>query len=132
MQSLFYGTEEEKTSSSNPSYIGGTQGHGASFGSGGGLGLGNPAVTRSSQGGPRRIPGGLGGASAGQSTGTAAFAQDVGFHIDTAYSVKEYAYTEDKNRQFRPDMEDTQCHMDKVGGDANTGLFAVFDGHGGK
>lgn len=59
-------------------------------------------------------------------------AQDVGFHIETAYSVKEYAYTEDKNRQFRPDMEDTHCHLDKVGGDASCGLFAVFDGHGGK
>ena len=58
--------------------------------------------------------------------------QDVGFHVEPAYSVKEYAYTEDKNRQFRPDMEDTHCHLDKVGGDASCGLFAVFDGHGGK
>ena len=29
-------------------------------------------------------------------------------------------------------MEDTHCHLDKVGGDPSCGLFAVFDGHGGK
>jgi len=46
--------------------------------------------------------------------------------------VREYAYTEDKNRQFRPDMEDTCCHMDKLGGDDSCGFFGVFDGHGGK
>ena len=59
-------------------------------------------------------------------------AQDVGWHVDNASSVKEYAYTEDKNRAYRPDMEDTHCHLDKVAGDPNCGLFAVFDGHGGK
>ncbi len=29
-------------------------------------------------------------------------------------------------------MEDTCCHLDKVGGDQSCGLFGVFDGHGGK
>lgn len=127
MQSLFYGTEEEKSSSVNPSYSGPSQGFG---GSSTGLGLGNPAVATSSQGGPRQRPGGLGGSSSAQQASS--FAQDVGFHIDPAFSVKEYAYTEDKNRQFRPDMEDTHCHKDQLAGDASTGLFAVFDGHGGK
>ena len=60
------------------------------------------------------------------------FAQEVGFYIPNAGSVKEYAYTEDKNRSFRPDMEDTYCHADKVGGDMTCGIFGVFDGHGGK
>lgn len=46
--------------------------------------------------------------------------------------MKEYAYTEDKNRAFRPDMEDTFCHADKLAGDPHCGLFGVFDGHGGK
>ena len=59
-------------------------------------------------------------------------AQDVGWHVEAAASVKEYAYTEDKNRSYRPDMEDTHCHLDKVAGDPSCGLFAVFDGHGGK
>jgi len=46
--------------------------------------------------------------------------------------VKEYAYDEDKNLRFRPHMEDTNCMVDKVNGDASCGLFAIFDGHGGK
>lgn len=29
-------------------------------------------------------------------------------------------------------MEDTFCHLDKVANDPSCGLFAVFDGHGGK
>ena len=46
--------------------------------------------------------------------------------------MREYGYTEDKNRAFRPDMEDTHCHVDKLGGTPDCGLFGVFDGHGGK
>lgn len=57
---------------------------------------------------------------------------EVGFHCATAKSVKEYAYSEDTNRQFRPQMEDTFCHGDGFAGDETCGLFAVFDGHGGK
>ena len=59
-------------------------------------------------------------------------AMEVGFHIQTSSSVREYAYSEDKNRQFRPDMEDTFCHVDKLANDQNCGLFGIFDGHGGK
>jgi serine/threonine protein phosphatase PrpC len=69
-------------------------------------------------------------ASAEMKTG-GTFAQDVGFHVENASSVKEYAYTEDKNRQFRPEMEDTHCHVDRLNGDESCGLFCVFDGHGG-
>jgi len=29
-------------------------------------------------------------------------------------------------------MEDTFCHQDGVNGDESCGLFAIFDGHGGK
>ena len=59
-------------------------------------------------------------------------AVDVGFHVPNASSVLEYGYSEDKNRQFRPDMEDTYCHVDKLANDPNCGLFAIFDGHGGR
>jgi serine/threonine protein phosphatase PrpC len=62
-------------------------------------------------------------------------------HNFTASSVKEYAYSEDKNFKFRPAMEDSKaylviflayCIKDKLGNDPNVGLFAIFDGHGGK
>ena len=75
-----------------------------------------------------KADGGFGGTASSFSS----FAQDVGFHVENAVSVKEYAYTEDKNRQFRPEMEDTHCHADRLNGDESCGLFAVFDGHGGK
>ena len=77
------------------------------------------------------ITGATGSAAGGGGTSDG-LAQDVGFHVQNPSCVKEYAYTEDKNRQFRPDMEDTHCHLDKVAGDPNCGLFGVFDGHGGK
>jgi hypothetical protein len=66
---------------------------------------------------------------------------DVGVHEKAASSVKEYAYTEDKNFRFRPAMEDSKAWLmrcvaysikDKVGNDPNCGIFAVFDGHGGR
>jgi hypothetical protein len=34
--------------------------------------------------------------------------QEVGCHEKNASSVKEYAYTEDKNFRFRPTMEDSK------------------------
>jgi hypothetical protein len=36
--------------------------------------------------------------------------QDVGVYEKNASSVKEYAYTEDKNFRFRPSMEDSKFH----------------------
>lgn len=53
-------------------------------------------------------------------------------HVKLASSVKEYAYVEDKNRKFRNEMEDTFCHKDILAKDESCGLFAVFDGHGGR
>lgn len=47
--------------------------------------------------------------------------------------MKEYAYQEDRNQRFRPQMEDTRCLVDKiVPSDPSSGLFAIFDGHGGR
>lgn len=56
----------------------------------------------------------------------------MGVYEKQASSVREYAYTEDKNYKFRPAMEDTYSIKDRLGNDPNCGLFAVFDGHGGK
>ena len=49
-----------------------------------------------------------------------------------ATSCKEFALVENKNRKFRPGMEDTYCYKDKFNQNNSTGLFAVFDGHGGR
>ena len=57
--------------------------------------------------------------------------KNIEWHVPNASSVKEYAYTEDKG-MFRPKMEDYHCHMDKFNGNDDCGVFAVFDGHGGK
>ena len=57
---------------------------------------------------------------------------DTGEFNSNPSSVHSYAYAEDRNQRFRPHMEDTYCIVDKVGGDPSCGLFAIFDGHGGK
>ena len=57
---------------------------------------------------------------------------DCGEYCDQASSVREYSYQENKNRRFRPQMEDTHCIVDKIGNDATCGLFCIFDGHGGR
>ena len=46
-----------------------------------------------------------GGAGGGFSLGS--LVQEVGIHEKNASSVKEYAYTEDKNFKYRPAMEDS-------------------------
>lgn len=38
---------------------------------------------------------------------------------------------EDSKNDF-PDSILVHCIVDKIGGDPNCGLFAIFDGHGGK
>ena len=88
--------------------------------------------------------------------------QDSSKHCNTCTSVQEYAYAEDRNQRFRPQMEDSKyssfwlirqrgrkyfsfflkrclfillahCIVDKViPSDPSTGLFAIFDGHGGR
>lgn len=59
-------------------------------------------------------------------------ALDATEYNQNASSVREYCYAEDKNQRFRPQMEDTNCIVDKVAGDNTCGLFCIFDGHGGK
>ena len=60
------------------------------------------------------------------------FFKNNNIHINSASSVKEYALVEDKNRKFRNEMEDSFCHKDILARDETSGLFAVFDGHGGR
>ena len=84
------------------------------------------------------------GPSLGGGSSSNNYIQDVGIHEKNGSSVREYCYTEDKNYKFRPGMEDSNpfitfnsfslayCVKDKLGGEASCGLFAVFDGHGGK
>ena len=57
---------------------------------------------------------------------------DAGEYCEQASSVREFSYQENKNRRYRPQMEDTHSIVDKIGGDATYGLFAIFDGHGGR
>lgn len=40
--------------------------------------------------------------------GLGSLIQEVGVHEKNASSVKEYAYTEDKNFRYRPSMEDSK------------------------
>ena len=35
-------------------------------------------------------------------------------------------------RRVLIDLNSVHCIVDKIGGDPNCGLFAIFDGHGGK
>ena len=67
--------------------------------------------------------------------------QEVGEYEKAGSSVREYAYSEDKNYKFRPQMEDSKNTFnkvlayiikDKMANDPNCGFFAVFDGHGGR
>lgn len=57
---------------------------------------------------------------------------EAGEYCNNSTSVREYSYQENKNRRFRPQMEDTHCIVDKLAGDETCGLFAIFDGHGGR
>ena len=54
------------------------------------------------------IWGDQGGAAGASQGGISGFASEVGCHEKNASSVKEYAYTEDKNFKFRPQMEDSK------------------------
>jgi protein phosphatase PTC1 len=48
-----------------------------------------------------------------------------------ANSVREYAYKEDPNYKCRGAMEDMAKLIDKFINNPDTGLFAIYDGHGG-
>jgi serine/threonine protein phosphatase PrpC len=47
-------------------------------------------------------------------------------------SVKEFAIKEEQNPRYRQAMEDFIKIVDKFNNDPNSGLFALYDGHGGK
>ena len=57
---------------------------------------------------------------------------EIGYHVQNSTAVKEYGFFDDKNGKFRVEMEDTSCHRENFGGDRSCGLYAVFDGHGGR
>ncbi len=48
------------------------------------------------------------GGSSGSGFSVGGLVQEVGVYEKNASSVKEYAYTEDKNFRFRPSMEDSK------------------------
>ncbi len=52
-------------------------------------------------------------------------------HQEGASSVRSFAYIEETNYCYRPQMEDGYSIMDRFGNDASQGLYAIFDGHGG-
>ena len=126
MNSLFYGTGDDNAP--NPSYSGQAQQQPATSSVFGGFSSqpakSQPAVAGIGGMGQAPSVGGFGDVISG--------AEEVGMHVTTSKSVKEYAYTEEKNRQFRPQMEDTYCIQDVVAGDQSCGFFGVFVGHGGK
>lgn len=47
-------------------------------------------------------------------------------------SVKEFAIKEEQNPRYRQSMEDFIKIVDKFNNDSDSGLFALYDGHGGK
>jgi serine/threonine protein phosphatase PrpC len=52
-------------------------------------------------------------------------------YINSASSVKEYAYKEDQNVRSRETMEDVMKVVDKFNMNSDSGLFTLYDGHGG-
>jgi hypothetical protein len=47
-------------------------------------------------------------------------------------SVRTLSFSEDMNPRYRSTMEDASAMLDGFGGDARTGYFGVYDGHGGR
>lgn len=47
-------------------------------------------------------------------------------------SVQRVSLAEAMNSRYRASMEDAHVVVDEFGGDPDTGLFAVYDGHGGR
>jgi serine/threonine protein phosphatase PrpC len=56
---------------------------------------------------------------------------ETNYYIKDCFSIKEYAFKEDPNTAYRPQMEDMSKGIDRFAGDDNKGLFMIFDGHGG-
>ena len=53
------------------------------------------------------------------------------YYIKNAWSVIEYAYREDPNLKFRQSMEDKGKSIDGFNNNNDSGVFCIFDGHGG-
>lgn len=53
-------------------------------------------------------------------------------YMPKGISVKEFAFAEEVNEVFRPEMEDDYFIYDNVLNDGSSCLFGLFDGHGGK
>ena len=53
-------------------------------------------------------------------------------YVEVAKSVRSFAYIEETNFLFRPQMEDGKVIMDSFMGQDNQGLFVILDGHGGR
>jgi len=47
-------------------------------------------------------------------------------------SVATISFAEDMNPRYRSTMEDAHSVVDEYGGDAGTGYFGIYDGHGGR
>lgn len=47
-------------------------------------------------------------------------------------SVATISFAEAMNAQYRSTMEDASVVIDGYGGDAGTGYFGIYDGHGGR
>lgn len=47
-------------------------------------------------------------------------------------SVKQVSVWEEMNPRFRKTMEDAHVIVDQFGGNPDTGMFGVYDGHGGR
>ncbi len=57
--------------------------------------------------------------------------ESTDYFIKDAYCIKEYAYKEEPNLSFRDQMEDKAKSVDCFNRDYFSGLFCIFDGHGG-
>lgn len=53
------------------------------------------------------------------------------FFVDNCSSIINYAYKEDQNSKYCNYMEDKGIAIDCFNGDPSSGLFCLFDGHGG-
>ena len=53
------------------------------------------------------------------------------YYIQNGWSVIEYAYKEEPNLKFRQNMEDKAKSIDGFNNNNDSGVFCIFDGHGG-
>ena len=53
------------------------------------------------------------------------------YYIQNCYCIKEFAYKEDQNQEYRQYMEDKSKSVINLNNNKNNILFCIFDGHGG-